>query len=172
MTTVVPKTHRWIWFFVVLFVLAIAATTVLIVFNLKQQLKPEQLRAARKLWNENGPKDYTLVYTTRVNDESREDQYWVKVRGGRAVESTFNGQQEPPERLPYRSMDALFDIAERFMKIDSEKEAPKTFVRAIFDDQKTGGLRWYVRRVMGTRQREEITVTQFTIDTDGSLRQP
>ncbi len=166
-----PRTHRWIWFFVILFVLAITATTVLIVFNLKQQLRTEQLQAARKLWNESGPKNYTLVYTTRVNEESREDEYWVKVREGRAVESKHNGQPEPPERLPYRGMEGLFDIAERFMKIDGAKDAPKTFVRAIFDDQKTGGLRWYVRRVMGTRQREEITVTRFTIDTERDSQQ-
>ena len=152
------KNRRWIWYFVVLFVLAVAATVVLIVFNLQQQLKPDQLRAARNMWSEKGPSDYTLVYTTRVNEDTHEDQYWVKVRGGRAVESTFNGQPEDPERLPYRGMQALFDFVERFMKLDSEKEAPKTFVRAIFDDQKTGGLRWYVRRVMGSSERIEINV--------------
>jgi len=159
------KNRSWIWYFVVLFVLAISATVILIVFNLRQQLKPEQLQAARAMWKDKGPRDYTIAYTMRVNEEPDPDQYWAKVRGGQVVESKFNDQPEPVERRYYRSMDSLFDYVERFMKIDSEKDSPKTYVRAIFDDQKTGGLRWYVRRVMGGRHRVEITVESFTIDT-------
>jgi hypothetical protein len=64
-------------------------------------------------------------------------------------------------------MEGLFDFVERLMKIDSEPGSPKTYVPAIFDDQKTGGLRWYVRRVMGGRQRVEITVDTFSIDSSG-----
>src|SRR5205085_6979009 len=124
-------------------------------------LKPEQLTAARKLWREQGPADYTLSYTTRVDDETNESRYRVVVRGGKTVASTFNGNAEAPERLPFRGMEALFNDVERFQKKDIEKGSPKTYVRAIFDDQKTGGLRWYVRRVMGTHQRVEITVDQF-----------
>ncbi len=158
------KNRRWIWFFVVVFTMAAAATVVLIVFNLRQQLKPEQFTAARKLWKEQGPAAYTMSYTIRVNDSGEVDTYWAKVRAGQVVESRFNGQPEPPERYSYRGMDALFDFIERFIRIDSEPNKPKTFVRAIFDERKTGGLRWYVRRVMGGRERVEITVETFTID--------
>ena len=142
------------------------ATVVLITFNLRQQLKPEQLEAARKMWTEHGPRDYTLAYTIQVNEEPEPDHYWVKVRHGRVVESKYNGQPEPAERYPYRGMDGLFNFVEKFMQIDSEPKSPKTYVRGIFDDQKTGGLRWYVRRVMGGRQRVEIKVDSFTIDSD------
>jgi hypothetical protein len=159
----VKKSRRWIWYFVILFILATLASVVLVVFNLQQQLKPEQLAAARALWKERGPADYTLSYTTQVNEEAK-DHYWAKVRDHKVVESRYNGEPEPPERRGYRGMEGLFDFMERFMKIDTEPGSPKTFVRAIFDDQKTGGLRWYVRRVMGGRQRVEITVDTFTID--------
>jgi uncharacterized membrane protein len=95
-TAPAKKNRRWIWFFVVVFVLALLATVVLVVFNLQQQLKPEQLSAARKLWSEKGPRDYTMTYTTRVNEETELDRYWVQVRGGRVVLAKYNGQPEPP----------------------------------------------------------------------------
>jgi hypothetical protein len=194
------KNRRWIWFFVVVFTMAVAATAVLIAFNLRQQLKPEQLAAARRLWREHealpvlrastvglmasplghgalvapaalfpgrseqGPRHYTLSYTTRVNGES-ESHYWVKVRAGKVVESKYNGQPEPRERFPYRGMEELFREIESYLTIDRTPGSPKTYVRAIFDDKKTGGLRWYVRSVMGQRQRVEITVDTFTVDT-------
>jgi hypothetical protein len=163
MTPPPKKNHRWIWFFVVVLVLAIAASVVLVAFNLQQQLRPEQLAAARALWKEKGPRDYTLSYYMQVNDRN-EDRYDVQVRSGRVVESFYNGKPEPPERFPYRGMEGLFDIVERNMEKDSAPNRPKVFVRAIFDDRKTGGLRWYVRSVMGERHREEITISTFTID--------
>ena len=166
MTPPPKKNHRWIWFFVVVLVLAVAATVLLIVFNLQQQLKPEQLAAARALWKEKGPRDYTLSYveySLRDNDNN-EAHYQVKVRGGRVVESIYNGKPELPALLPYRSMDALFDTIENYMKMDSAPNQPRVFVRAIFDDLKTGGLRLYIRRIMGERKRVEILINQFTID--------
>jgi hypothetical protein len=163
-TSPVKKNRRWIWFFVVVFALAFLATAVLIVFNLAQQLRPEQLEAARKRWREQGPRDYTMTYTTRNNGDKDGDHFWVKVRGGRVVQSKYNGQPEPPERFPWRSMDALFDYIEKFMRIDEEPGRPKVYVRAIFDDQKAGSLLSYVHRVMGSGQRAEITVDTLTID--------
>jgi hypothetical protein len=164
MTLPVKKNRRWIWFFVVVFTLAILATVTLVVFNLQQQLTPEQLAAARKLWSEKGPRDYTMTYTTRVNEDTNLNHYWVKVRGGKVVASTYNGSPEPSELLHYRGMDGRFDDIERFMKLDSEKGSPKVFVRAIFDGQNAGALRSYVRRVMGGRQRVEINVDPLIMD--------
>ncbi len=155
------KNRAWIWVFVVMFGMAIVGSVVLIRFNLEQQLKPEQLEAARKLWRESGPANYTYTYTILRNEEPQPDRYQVMVRDGKVVNSKFNNQEEEARLFPHRSMDALFDYIERFMRIDSEKNAPKTFVRAVFD-QKTGAALWYVRRVMGGRQREEITVEAFT----------
>jgi hypothetical protein len=159
-----PKRKRgWIWFFVIVFGMAIAATVVLIVFNWRQQLKPEQLEAARALWKQQGPRDYTMKYTVRNYEDDEPDRIEVKVQNGRAVKALYNGKPEPPQRLPYYSMDRLFDFIEQFQDHDSKKGQPRVYVRAIFDDQKTGGLRWYVRRVMGGRQRVEITVEDLQV---------
>jgi len=160
----VKKNRRWIWFFVVVFTLAFLATVTLVVFNLQQQLTPEQLAAARKLWSEKGPRDYTMTYTTRVNEDTNLNHYWVKVRGGKVVASKFNGNPQSSELLHYRGMDGRFDDMERFMIKDSEQGSPKVFVRAIFDGQNASALRSYVRRVMGGRQRVEINVDPLTID--------
>jgi hypothetical protein len=166
MSTPAPKKNRrWIWFFVVVFALAFLATAVLVAVNLGLQLKPEQLAAARELWRKQGPRDYTMSYTTRVHAEPEDNvsHYWVKVRGGRVVESKFNEQAESASQFPYRGMEGLFDDIERFMKIDSEPGRPKVYVRAVFDER-TGGLHSYVHRVMGSPQRVQIIVDGFTAD--------
>ncbi|MCI0378384.1 MAG: DUF6174 domain-containing protein [Gemmataceae bacterium] len=157
------RKRSWIWYFVIVFTLAVAATVVLAVYNSRQQLKPEQLEAARKLWREKGPSDYTMKYTIRMKADDEPDVLQVKVMKGRAVDVLYNGKPEPQERLVYYSMDRLFDFIEQFQDYDSMKGQPKVYVRAIFDDQKTGGLRWYVRRVMGGRERVEITVDDLQI---------
>jgi hypothetical protein len=163
MTPTLPrKNRRWIWVFVVFFTMAILAVVILIAYNLSQQLKPEDFTAARKLWNEKGPRSYTMAYTIRRNDSEDLDRYVVKVHNGRVVSSIYNDRPEEPSKYVYRDMDALFDDIERFMKQDSEPGKPRAYVRAIFDE-KTGGLRWYVHRVMGTRNRAEITVDSLTV---------
>lgn len=156
-----PKRNRgWIWYFVALVVLTIAAITIMTWYNLQQQLRPEQFEAARKLWSEKGLADYTLVYSVKRNDESRVDQYRVTVQGGKAVASTFNGLEEARELLNYRGMEALFHDMEVFQELDEKKESPRVFRRAIFHPDH-GGVLWYVRRVMGTRDRVEITVEKL-----------
>jgi len=147
----------WIWYFAVLIFLSILATTTLIVYNLRLQLKPEQLEAAHKLWDQKGPRDYTLTYLVRKNDETTTDRFVVTVKGGAAVQSQFNGVAEEPERLPHRGMGAMFNDVERFMENDTKAGAPRVYVRAIFDEQ-NGAILWYVHRVMGGTQRVEITV--------------
>ena len=127
------KNRRWIWVFVVFFGLAIVATVILIAYNLGQQLKPEQLAAARQLWNEKGPRSYTMAYTVRRNESEDLDHYVVKVVNRRVVASEFNGRPEEPGRFGYRGMDSLFDDIERFQTQDREPGKPRVFVRAIFD---------------------------------------
>jgi hypothetical protein len=157
------RNRAWIWVFVTMFGLAIIGSVVLIRFNQEQQLNPEQLEAAHKVWREKGPADYTITYKIKRNEEPEDDHYEVTVRGGKVVASKYNGRDEEPRLFLYRGMEALFQNVERFMREDSEKGRPKTFVRALFDE-KNGAIVWYVRRVMGSRQREEITVEGFTKD--------
>src|SRR5262245_16249820 len=130
MTTTQKKKNRsYLWFFLALLFLSIAATVILVVFNLQQQLKPEQLLAARKLWDENGPRNYTMTYRIKKNDDAQEDVFWVQVRNKKVVASKYNDEPEEAERRHYRDMDHLFDFVEKFQEMDAEKGQPKVFVR-------------------------------------------
>ncbi len=156
------KNNNWKWFFAIVVALSIFVAVSLIWWNLRLQLKPEQLEAARALWDTNGPADYVLVYTTRKNEETTTDHYVVKVRQKKAYEVIVNGLPEPTDRLEYQSMDALFNYVERFLELDSEKGKPRTYTRAIFDE-KNGAILSYVRRVMGTSERLEINVKALDV---------
>ena len=63
------KSRTWVWYFIVLAVLTATSVTILVTFNLRQQLKPEQLAAAKALWKEKGPRDYTMTYRQMVGGE-------------------------------------------------------------------------------------------------------
>jgi hypothetical protein len=156
-----PKNNAWKWFFAILIVLALFASILMIVVNWRLQLKPEQLEAARKRWETSGPASYVMNYTTRRNDETRTDHYVVKVRQKKTYEVLVN-DLPLTERLDYYGMDALFNDVERFQDMDAEKDKPRTYTRAIFDDQ-TGAIRKYVRRVMGGHERQEINVEPLEV---------
>jgi hypothetical protein len=141
------KNHGWIWFFVVVFGLGVAAMASLIVYNLNQQLKPEQLQAARHLWKEKGWRSYQLTYTIKRGIEASTDSYVVRVRNGKVVSSTVNGLPEEKRLFGARGMEAMFDDIERFLELGA-KPGQRIFMRAFFD-QNTGAVKWYVRNVMG-----------------------
>jgi hypothetical protein len=85
------RNGRWVWFFAVLAVLALAAILIPIVYNLRQQLRPEQLAAARERWRQNGVSDYDLTIEVRHDTDSQADEYAVQVRGGKVVSWVVNG---------------------------------------------------------------------------------
>jgi hypothetical protein len=157
-----PRRNRnWIWFFVTLAVLTGVATVTLIVYNLRQQLTLSQLRAARDLWEQKRPSDYRLEYTKKG---SATGTFVVEVRGGKAVSVLMDGrpilQDEKPldKELIYRyDMTALFNDIEQFLEIDARPGSPRAYNRAYFDPD-DGHLLQYVRRIMGTTNRLEITV--------------
>jgi hypothetical protein len=152
-----PRRNRgWIWFFVALVVLSAAAITALVTYNLRQQLTPEQLDAAWRLWKEKGPADYQLTYTVQVRDQAKE--HWlVRVRGKEVELVTRNDVLLPRARYPYYGMDELFAQVQRFLQMAREPGAPRTYIRAIFhpDD---GHLCWFIRSLMVSQERVEITV--------------
>jgi len=154
-----PKNRRWLWYFLTLAVLSTVATTTLVVYNLRQQLDPRHVRDAIGLWQQSGPTAYVLVYTAKKNEQTGEmnDHYVVKVKGGEAYEVLVNGLPLEARQLPNYGMPQLLQYINRFMEIDAEPGRPKTYTRGVFDGR-TGALAWYVRRVMGSRQRVEITV--------------
>jgi uncharacterized protein DUF6174 len=150
------RNRGWIWFFIVLASLALTAMVVPIVYNLSQQLKPEELAAAEKQWREKGPASYQLVYTVKRGD-AEPDHFVVRVRHGKAVSAQVNDIPQPPNRAHNYTMDRLFDDIQEFLEIQKRKDQPQTYLRAFFDPA-TGAVRRFIRRVMGTNERLEIEV--------------
>jgi hypothetical protein len=70
---------------VVLGLLAGAAALGPLLYNLRQQLRPEQLEEARARWRENGPRSYDLEYTVKRDRDLVPERYLVLVRDGRVV---------------------------------------------------------------------------------------
>lgn len=153
------KNLNWLWYFLTLAAMTVLAVAILVVYNLNQQLKKEHIDAAIALWKTNGHKNYVLVYTAKKTEKSNEmtDHYVVKVKDGQTYEVLVNGLPLDSRQHGDYGMGQLLRAIERFKEIDSEPGRPKTYTRGVFDGR-TGALAWYVRRVMGTRQRLEITV--------------
>lgn len=157
--------YGWIGFFVFLILASVGVTVFMIQFNLRIQLKPEQLEAARALWKEKGPKSYNMIYKKRLGTLDRDDVFVVKVRKGIVEEVKMNdvplkaNKEEGQEHDPriYHSMDSIFRDIERFMDIDQRPNAPKVYVIANFEE-KTGYVARYIRRVMGGTDRVELNV--------------
>jgi hypothetical protein len=151
-----PKNNNWKWFFLIVAVLALAASIFLVVFNMRQQLKPEELEAARQLWIEHGPASYTLIYTEKFSSQAGNElknHYVVKVRDRKVTEVLVNGAPKE-ERLEYHDMNGLFNEVEAFQDKDS-KEKRRVYCRARFDDD-TGAIREYVRYVPNSSERQQI----------------
>jgi hypothetical protein len=160
------RNRGWIWFFVILAVLTITATAILWLYNLNQQLKPEQLAAARKLWQEKGPRDYTLTLT---KEGSAQGTYLVSVRHG-VVASVLEqrvvkeGGKVKTAGIPlearlfsYYDMDALFDDLQRFLEIKADPRKGRVFLRAHFDPD-DGHIQEYVFSNSTDRQRVRVVV--------------
>ncbi|HZT79089.1 MAG TPA: DUF6174 domain-containing protein [Gemmataceae bacterium] len=155
------RNRRWIWFFVVLFGLAAAGITWEVVYNLRQQLTPEQVAAARERWRANGPRDYTLEYSVKRDTGpdlagTVPERYTVEVRGGKVQSVTWpNGRPLRREDYDFDSMDSLLDYVARRVQEDREPGRPRVFAVAQFDAE-DGHVLHYVRSVMKTRERLEV----------------
>jgi hypothetical protein len=156
---VTKKSTAWVWYFVILVVMTLATTTTLIVYNLRQQLTPQQLAGAVALWKKHGPRSYDFEYTKRTTTNV-EEKYAVQVRDGEVTSVTLNEEPLEERLYSYHSMLALFGFMDRFLEIDRQPGRPRAFVRASFDEE-DGHVRRYVRSVSGTKERVEIVVTKF-----------
>jgi hypothetical protein len=154
---------RWIWFFVLLAVLATSGVAYEVWYNLHQQLKPQNVAAARRLWDEEGPRDYVLNYQVKweYNPEpatSEPDRYTVVVHGGKVKSVTpEEGGPLPSKEHVLGTMAELFDFIDEQMRADTEPGQPRAFVKATFDPN-DGHVVHYVHSVMRTRERLEISV--------------
>ena len=157
--------RRWAWYFGVLLVLGVVAVTVPLVYNLKAQLTPEQLAAARALWKENGPTDYELLYQERI-DTGPVETFRVEVRGDKVSVWRREGGKEknleeltPSQRQAY-TVPGMFERMERFLEED-RAAARRNYVTAAFDAKDGHPVR-YVRRVSGTQERLEWVVEMLS----------
>jgi len=148
------KNKRWLWFFLVVIVLGLAAVSSLIAFNWSRQLKPDELAAARLHWGQRGPRSYQLTYVIKIGLDEQATSYVVRVRDGRVVSASVNGLPEKRQRFGYYGMEALFDYMGDFLENDA-KLRRRIYIHGVFDPQ-TGALREFVRRVMGGNERVKI----------------
>ena len=151
--------RRSLWFFGTLTALTLAAIITLIVYNSGQLLKSEQLVAARARWDERGRRDYDMEYGVKKLDGDWE-KYTVQVRKGIVTRATLDGRPIEPRQYIHFGMPALFDNIEAFLERDREPGQPRTYTRADFAED-DGHLIYYVRRVMGSRERVEIAIGRF-----------
>jgi hypothetical protein len=156
------KPRRWIWFFVILALLAATAMAIPLWYNSSRQLTAEQLADARARWKENGPRDYDFRYTT--NKSTGKEEFKVRVRDNK-VRSVTRNNVELEERLyRYHDMPALFGFIEEFLKQDTEEA--RTTGRRVFTiadfDARDGHLLRYIRSpAMRKDERVEIRVEDF-----------
>src|SRR5207237_1003857 len=87
----------------------------------EKQFSLEQLNAARKLWEANGPEDYQLLYTVQRGSDKSKDLYFVVVEKGKVKSVILNGTEKLPEdKFAYSSMEGLFKDIELFLKHDAK----------------------------------------------------
>jgi hypothetical protein len=166
-----PRTWRWVVFFAVLASLAGLGIVLPIVYNLGQQLRPEQLEAARRLWDEHGPADYDLTFAVTYDRERLAERHIVRVRGGQVVFASCEGElvQLGPALaaavgLPIGGLGrgtglgvpGIFDHIEALLRQQST-EGRRNFLVAVFDPHE-GYPRRFIYRLRGTRTREEWDV--------------
>ncbi|MGL4555689.1 MAG: hypothetical protein ACRC33_31360 [Gemmataceae bacterium] len=160
--------YGWLGFFAVLTALSVTAVTLPIVYNLGQQLRPEQLDEARLRWREHGPADYDLTFNVRYDREPTRDRHVIRVRDrrlvvalcegevlyaspalGGAIGLPFGSAGEPPAWTVERIFDHVAGLLAEQQATDG-----RNFLVAVFDP-KEGYPRRFVRRIARTSTREE-----------------
>ena len=173
------RSRGWIAFFAGLIVLAVTGVTLPIVYNIGQQLKAEELEAARERWQSSGPADYDLTFSIRYDRDQLAERHIVLVRDGMATFAVCEGEvvHAAPalgsllglagvnaERQRPRDVPAIFRHIEDLLK-DQEESDGKNFLVVAFDP-KDGHPRRIVRRVRKSSIREEW---QFRLWLPGEL---
>jgi hypothetical protein len=165
------RNRRWVFFFVVLGLLAAVAAAVPVVFNLRQQLRPEQLAEAQARWREHGLRSYDLEYTIKRDRDPNPERYLVLVRNRRIVLVAADGEVvrfDPTlgmaAGLPAGAFTAnagadveeIFAHIEDLLRADAES-GRRNYLVALFDAH-DGHPRRFVYRVRHSNRREEWNV--------------
>jgi hypothetical protein len=169
------------WFFLLLALAGSFAVIVPILFNLRQQLQPEQLDAARQRWKERGPRDYDLLFQVKQNREPQPEEYKVIVGDGK-VAMVFANQEVwlarefvtplggaigpgirayakdvvPERELSGYTVEGLFHRIEQDLR-KSATSGGGNFATASFDTRDGHPIR-YIYRVKHTSERLEWNV--------------
>lgn len=169
----------WKWFFLIVILLAVGATASLWWFNLRIQLKPEEFDRQHETWLVKRPESYFFEYLRVEDDASTGKLYRVTVTGGKVTEAyefdvqvrerrdmnpPGTGKLLSPGDATRHSMDALFDSAARILAEDAALER-RVYVRATFHPE-NGAILDFVHRIMGTRQRLQLSVTKLRFGED------
>jgi hypothetical protein len=152
--------HGWIWFFIVLAVLAMAAVFIQVWYNPTVPLTASLLSEAQTRWKERGPRNYDMDYTIKTLDNTAQVQ--VHVRNGKAVWATMNGVALESRLYHYHTMPALLAFIEEFREQDAQPGRPRTYTNVLFDPV-DGHLIHYVRSVALKRERQEIIVQRIRV---------
>ena len=115
------RSRVWIWFFVVLAVLALIAGSIEIWFNLSQQLNPEQVANAQKLWREHAPAEYEIDFI--FSRMSRQPLHYRAVIRNREVTAVMlNDQELEPVLYPLHDLPPLFEAAAAWLAEDPARQ--------------------------------------------------
>jgi len=162
------RNRGWIWFFVVLGILAAAAVTINMLYSARQRLTMDQLRSAQERWDRTGPRDYDLVIDKTIGsatpggDKTR-DRITVEVRGGKCRAGKINGQPLDERLLSEYDMAGWLSFVEEFVRQSEKPDAPRTFLSADFEPQ-TGALLRFRRSVRTTREWVEVVFQLTTVN--------
>jgi hypothetical protein len=163
-----PRRRTWVWFFVALALLAVAAIIIpLIAVPMVHGLVPvtrENLQAARTLWERNGLRDYDMEYRKKG---SVGGEFKVQVRNGQGVSVLMDNQpldrSSNPNAFDFHTMTALFKDLERLLEMSEKPGASPVVLRARFDPV-DGHIIRYIYSVNGTPQQIQVSVRLQRLD--------
>lgn len=115
-------------------------------------------------WAEHGPKSYNFRYVVKKSN-SEPEEFHAEVRSGRVRAAYRNGELLRPTLWEYHDMPGRFRDIKGFLDKDAQSGSRRIFTVAQFSPN-DGGLKRYVRSVMGTRERVEIEVKEYLPLTD------
>ena len=175
------RNRSWIWFIGLLSTAGVFAVVVPLIYNLRQQLQPEQFEQARERWKQNGSADYDLLREEKLNDDPRPDQYRAVVRDGKVWLVQINrdvliaeelatplggavgpavgalANERPPQRdLTGYTVESLFQTIDKNLKKNAESGG-RNFATAAFDSKDGHPIR-YIYRVKRSPERLEWNV--------------
>lgn len=122
----------------------------------------EALEAARTKWRQTGITDYDLTY------DMAGGTYTVRVRAGRVVTLTRDGELTTSHRPVDFTVDGLFDTLERELDLLDNPNSPfggdpSTILLRVRFDHERGYVRRYLRAVGGSGRSEKIEVQHFAL---------